>query len=246
MININVRDNAAEVVKGLGALAQNQLPFATAVAITQTAKDVEKGLQTEIKTVFDNPSPYISRGTFSTSATKAKPEATIGMKDFGNARGASPARYVQESFGGGARGQKPFEIVLRSLGVLQAGWKAMPGEGMKLDRYGAPDRKVLAEIIGALKSGFSAYKGRGKRLAAVGYFAVPVGATRPQVQHLPPGIYRRIKSDSASAIQPVFIFVQAAQYQTRIDLKKIAQEVVRQKFEERFKAALERALRTAR
>lgn len=244
--SINVKSDIDRVVRRLAADARGQIPFATALALTRTAKKVEGALRGELGKVFDTPAPYVARGTFITPAKKANLEAHVGMKDENNGRGVSPAKYVRESFSGGMRGQKPFEVAMRAMGVLPAGWKAMPGEGLKRDRYGAPDRKQLAEIMGSLRTRMRAYKGRGKRMQAVGYFAIRPGDARAQSRHLVPGIFRRIQAGRGSALQPVFVFVTEAAYRVRLDLQKIGDDTVRDEFTAEFEAALARALESAR
>ena len=244
--SINVKSDIDRVVRGLSAQARRQIPFATAVALTRTAKAVENDLRGEMGKVFDKPAPYVARGTFVQSAKKTALEATVGMRDQANGRGASPAMYVRESFGGGMRGQKPFEVALRAMGALPAGWKTVPGAGLKLDAYGAPNRKQLAEVLGAMRSGMRAYKGRGKRMQAVGYFAVLPGARRASTRHLAPGIYRRIQSGIGGALQPVLIFVQQAAYQRRLDIQAIGDRTVRSEFAAHFRQALGQAMESAR
>lgn len=246
MITLKVTDNVEAVARGLEAHARDQLPFATALALTRTARKVERALQAELTSVFDNPTPFIARGTFATSASKRELTATVGMRDRGRDGRAGPAMYVKESFAGGARGMKPFELALRRLGALPEGWRAVPGADLKTDRYGNPDRRTLAEIIGALGSGASVWSGRGKRQALIGYFVVMPGAGGRAAHFKQPGVFRRVQRGAERGVQSMLVFQSAARYRKRLDLPSLAQGVVRQDFADLLRAALAQARGTAR
>lgn len=241
MITINVRDNAAELTRRLSATARDQVPFATALALTRTAKALERSLQLELGQVFNNPTPFVARGTFSTSANKRELTATVGMRDRARDGRAGPAMYVKESFSGGARDLKPFERALKKLGALPQGYKAVPGADLKTDRYGNPDRKTLTEIIGALSSGFSVHTGRGKRASLVGYFVVMPGAAGRTAHFKRPGIFRRVQRGAERSVQCMLVFQTAASYRKRIDLPTLARAVVTRDFDRLFKGALAQA-----
>lgn len=243
---INIHDNLPQVLRGLTAFEQEQVPFALALALTRTGKEVETTLQQTLSSTFASPTPWIVRGTFASVATKVKPETTVGMKDQAPARGPSQATYVKEHFSGGERGMKPMEVALRARGALPNGWRAMPGAGMKLDRYGNPDRKVVTEILGAIKRRMGVYSGRGKQAALVGYFVVKPGSSDPRVRQLEPGIWKRIDRPGESVVTPMFLFVSDANYSKRIDLARVAGAVVERRFPLQFDVALARAVETAR
>lgn len=214
-------------------VADKQARYAAAVSLTRTAKVVEKRLQTDMASTFDNPAPWIARqGTFVERADKQTLTARVGIKD-------RQALYVKEQFlAGGARGPKPFEKALSGMGVLPAGYRAIPGQGLKLDSRGIPNRAQLSEIFGSLASRMQVAKGRGKRMRMVGYFVVPVGSQ----SHLHPGVWWR----SGRAIKPMLVFVRNAGYRKAFDLLQAAREVVNRDFERLFAEAFDNAMRTAR
>ncbi len=239
---ISVSNNIREVQRELDSIARDQLPFATAVAITRTARIVSRELSGELREGLDNPTPYITKSTFSTSAKKQDLNATIGVRDEAS-RGASPAQYVQEHFTGGARGLKPFEVALQSIGALPRGMRAVPGQGIKRDRFGNPNRRDVQEVIGAVRRGIAVFKGKGKRTVLTGYFIRLPQDRRPQARHLEPGIWRRIGRD---AVIPVFLFIEEASYRKRFDLPKLARTVIDRDFNRELATALDQAVRTAR
>mgnify|MGYP001035941654 CR=1 FL=1 len=242
MTLIDVSHNIKDVERELNRVARDQLPFASAVAITRTAKILDRELSGQLSAELDNPTPYIARATFSTSARKDRLEATIGVRDQAS-RGASPAQYVQEHFSGDARGMKPYELALQSIGALPRGMRAVPGTGIKLDRFGNPNRRDVQEVIGAMRRGISVFKGKGKRTVLTGYFVRMPQDGRPQARHLAPGIWRRIGMD---AVVPVFLFVEQADYRKRFDLPKLARTVIDREFGRELAKSLDQAVRTAR
>lgn len=238
MLTVRI-EGMEELKRSLSEMGAKQIPFASAVAITKTAKSVEKRIQTDMAGAFRSASPYVKRATFSTSATKINLSATIGLKDMKPAGGTAPAVLLKEHFTGGRRGNKPFEKAIATIGGLPSGWRAIPGSGAKRDAYGNPNRKELGEMLGALRSRMQVFKGRGKRMALVGFFIVPVGAS----SHLHPGIYQRV---APGAIKCMFLFVNGASYRKVIDLERSAQEVVAREFQPNFDATFAHAIRTAR
>lgn len=249
MITVSVTDNLKDTLRGLDDLALKQAPFATAVALTRTAKGGSVSLQAELPRVFDNPTPGIARGTFSTSATKAKPAAEFGMRDKENARGFSPAKYTAEHFSSGARDLKRFERALVAIGAMPDGYKAMPGEDMEIDRYGNPDKKKIIEMLATLRAGskLGAFTGRGKKQKLVAYFVVQPGASDPRVGGMLPGVYRRISSGTSQSVaRAVFIFVRNTAYDRRIDLPSLARDVINREFGQHFSTALAQAVSTSR
>lgn len=229
MISIKIEGLDA-VLRRVDAVGK-QARYAAAVALSRTGKAVEKRLQADMQQSLNNPAPWVAKGTFTKSATKADLTATVGMRD-------RQALYVKEHFLAGMRGQKPYEKALASMGVLPRGYKAVPGAGLKLDARGIPNRTQLKEIFGALSSRMQVYKGRGKRVQATGYFVVPVGSR----SRLHQGVWWR----SGRAVKPMLIFVQAASYRKVMDLPKSTAEVVNQDFARLFGESLDQAMASAR
>lgn len=229
---IRVEIKGLDQVKRHLTSVQKQARFAAARTLTSLGKLVEKELQGEMAGKFDRPTPWVAKGTFVKPATKQTLVAVIGMRP-------RQAMYVKEHFGGGHRGQKPYEKALAALGVIPSGYKAIPGAGMKLDSRGNPNRAQLKEVFGSLKSGMGRYGKRGKTIYRVGYFVIQPG----NVSRLQPGVYKRINN---RAITPALVFVSSAGYRKRLDLARIAMDVVAKDFNVIFAAEFNKALSTAR
>lgn len=240
MIRVQIR--GADSVRAMLAAGAKQARYATAVALTRTAKDVQADLQSAMKSALPGASPYTLRGQFVQPATRDKLAARVGMKDQKPSRGTAPATLVREHFSGGARGNKPMEVAMSARGVLPRGWHVVPGPGMPLDAYGNPRRAAVAEVLGALRSGVAIHGRRGKTAVVKGYFVVPPGGTG-RAAHLAPGIWRRVNN---RAISPVFLFISGTSYRKRLDLDAIARKVVATRFDQHFAAAYRQALATAR
>lgn len=241
---INITHDLGKLVKHLNAI-ERQIPFAAAKTLTTIGKRVKTELGSDISSRFNKPTPYIRNSPFSTVATKANIETIVGIRDKAS-RGASPAQYVKEHFGGGRRGQKPFEVLLNRMGVVPGGWKAIPAAGMKLDASGNPNRTQLKEIFGALRTGVGVISGRGKRQSRQAYFIIKPGNTLRRGAHLQPGVWRRIERGSKSTLIPVLLFVPSASYRDAINLRQIAARVIARDFNSVFASELVNAVNTAR
>jgi hypothetical protein len=118
-----------------------QVRFATARALTATASAAVKDLQTEMKRVFANPTPFTLRATYVKSATKADLTAWVQPR-VGSGRPAST--WLSPEILGGPRNQKAFE---KSLAVISGNQFALPGKDAKLDQYGNLSRSTITQIL---------------------------------------------------------------------------------------------------
>lgn len=237
MITLDVR-GLAEVQAALRQLATQQMPYAISSAINTTAYQVMRAERTEIKRVFDRPTPFVQRGIRYDKATKKTLTATVY---------AAPesAKSLIHNVEGTPRKTKTYEAMMRNAGVLPAGRYVVPGAGAKMDRYGNIDSNQLAAILSklGLLSAESAAKGgkrRAKAIAQAGsYFVGGKAGSR-----LFPGIYQR--KASGRGIRPILIFVTKTTYQPRYRFIETARNEVIQKFPENFDKAFRKAMQTAR
>lgn len=81
MITFTVKDDIAAVVRQIDAQFSRQVPFATAKALTETAKEVQRAITDELPRVFDRPTPFTQRGVGMTWATKANLTSKVFLKD---------------------------------------------------------------------------------------------------------------------------------------------------------------------
>lgn len=206
MITIDVR-GLDSVQSKLAVLAKNQIPYATMLALNNTAFACQKVSQNVLRSSFDRPTPLITGATRVEKATKENLTVKVLI---------DPKRRLVLSIHqtGGVRGQKGFE---RKIG-LPSDWRAVPTKHMPLNQYGNPDRIVNNRIIAA-KGG----KARGI------YFIMP--RTRSKQS---PGIYQLM---SKTKIEKLYHFVRKTQYQPiMLWEKKVVSEALNKLPEETYKA----------
>lgn len=257
MISMDVRADIRQAQAMLRNLRRDQIPFATAYALTQTAKDAQEAVERKIAQVFDNPTPFTLKAVRTRPATKRRLQADVLLKD--EAFKGNPAvRWLIAQVRGGPRDHKGFERLMQRAGVMPNGWYAVPTKWAPLDRYGNVPGGVITRILSQLQASRdpltyenratakkrssmrSKVKKRGGR-----YFAVVPGSTR--AAHLSPGIWERITTGFGSAIRPVFVFsATAPTYTKRLPFYETIQNTVRQRLKLNFARGFNLAQSTAR
>lgn len=218
---------------------QKKLPYATATALTRTAKRVQTAFVNAMKQNFDRPTPYVLNGTFVKPATASNLVATVGWKDY--ASKAVPASvFMLPQVQGGPRNLKSTEKMLATSGYLPGGMATVPGAAAKLDRYGNMSRGQLVQLISALRAfpeaGYTANrvvlkarKRSGMKTRAEFFVGQPGGG------RLPLGIYQRMPDHT---IKPILIFVKSPNYKILIPFQSIAQSEYTADFQEEFNRAM--------
>jgi hypothetical protein len=126
----------SELKRKLTDIQARHLPFATARALTLTARSASEAGRKEIPQVFKSPTPYTQNSIAFTPATKQSLTARVFVKDRVSKGGASPARYLLPEVRGGDRSLKRFEKALKSAGVMPPNLFAVPGGAASIDQYG--------------------------------------------------------------------------------------------------------------
>lgn len=256
-MQIDIRDNFKDVIANARG-ARDQVPFATAVALTWTGRDVRDAERSSMPTAFDRPVPYTLNSLYLKPATKQDLTARVWVKDERAGSGTPATRYLVPEIEGGRRGVKAFERMLQRIGALPAGWAAVPGEGADIDQHGNMRRGQITQILSYLRAfgeqGYSANitakkqarmaKGT-KAKRGVSYF-VSHGKYRDQTRHLPAGVWRRTDfGEAGTALTPIMIFVPRAQYRKRWDFYGIANREISAKFPGNFEKAYQQAVAKA-
>lgn len=240
-------------VKGLDVIKAHldgqgkQVRYATAVALTRTAKAVEKDVQQTIPQKFDRPRPQTTKGTYMKKAIPATLEATVGIKD-------KIAAYLAPNIGAGGRTPRTYknsEKMLRAAGFLAPGYFTVPAAGARLDQYGNMSRGQIVQILSYFRT-FGKTALNTKRMNATDkyraevaaknrdYFVVPVA---DRSAGLFPGIWQR---SGKTSINPVLVFVNQPQYRAIYNFSEKARQTVQRVFQQEFKYSLAEAMRTAR
>ena len=264
MLEARVQIDTKSLEQDLDDVQRKQLPFATSLAINRTAQRVKAAEEAEVKRVFDRPTSRTTRGLFMQSGSKAKPEARVFLKDNQAGSGTPAAKFLLPQIEAGGRDQKRFEVALKAVGILKAGWYVVPGDHAEIDAYGnikaSQIRHILsyfraAEMVAGSTQNMTPdktaklRKGSKKRRGFEYVVAQPayqrtMGADR--TSHLLPGIYRKTFFGFGTALQPVFIFVRSVRYRQRLDFHGVAERVIAKHIQSEFASAMAAALRTAR
>jgi hypothetical protein len=207
---------------------QRQVKYATAVALTRTAKRIQDLAEKEIDKVFDRPTKFIQKGFFTKPANPANLEAVIGIKD-------RQAKVLLPHIIGGGRDRKPFEERL-AIDTSKAAGFWVPGQGIRLNASGNLTMGQITQIAAGLK--------RTGKYADV-FVGVPVG--HPGA---PYGIWgRKTKGrgkKAVSGIVPLLMRISAPTYRQRFDFKGIAEKHAQRIFNEEFDRAFRQAMASAR
>jgi len=264
MIKIEIK-GLDEVRRQLGSLAK-QANYAASRALNETAKRVQTKTHDEMKRVFDRPTPYTLRSMKVERSDKRNLRAIVRLRDDAPGKGTPWVNALGHHFGGGNRAWRKFEGALMRIGILPSGMVAVPPKGsswaMQLDAYGNIPRGKLVQLLAYFNAfGEQGYKanmtdkrrrslakqGRTdsgyKTIGGVQYFAVSrrLGIAR----HFHPGIWAR-RGIHGSDVAPVILFVRKPSYQRRIDLERIARDIVTKDFNDLFNRELAAAIKGAR
>lgn len=249
---IQVKVHGLESLKTKLASAPRQIAYATALALTKTAKMVEEKQKREMRDVFDRPTPYTLSSTYTKSAAKDNLVAEVGLKNY--ASKATPAvKFLQPQVRGGSRRMKRFEKALQSVGAMPAGFRAVPGAAAQRDKFGNIKPSQIVQILSWFKAfpdaGYKANMSDKRRASlqkgsktrqGFAYFAGRPG------NRLPDGIWQRFAFAKGSAIKPVIIFVRNANYKAIYDFDYVSRKVADRELPDQINAAVAEALRTAR
>jgi len=220
--------------KGLVALSRRskaiakQLPFATSVALNETAFKARTALNGSTRQYFDQPVKFTQSAFL---VQKSKKRDLVAYVYANNQSGRNRARYLRYGIHGGPRVAKGFERFFAGAdkdGTLRPGTALIPTSLVKLTAAG----NVSLATLRSINKGLSTTNKRG------GFFVgTPKGGNRP------PGIYRR----SREQLFPYFIAASSApRYTGRFPLQEVGGKVVQRQFNQQLMAALEKALATAR
>lgn len=268
---LHLEMNTVEILAKMEGHAK-QVAYATMVALNKTAEQAKSEMLTEVDRVFDRPSPWVRNSLRIKYATKANLAAEVAFKDKNSAE-SSRSMLEPHAFGG-KRHYKTMEARLLRVGILPAGWNAVPGAAAQLDSFGNMSQGQITTILNVLgtytEAGYNKanektverLKKGNKKKGTYGYeYFVSYGSTgrtnvgiqggamvKTQVSknHLPPGIWQRVNTGFGSSLKPVLMFVKQANYKTRFDFYAIGRRVVDRDLQGNFTQAIEMAIATAR
>lgn len=123
MFSVNVRADVKQVERMLTDLQKKQIPFATALALTRTAQDVQAEVQASMDKQLDRPTPFTKRGVAIKRATKSKLVSEVFIKPI-------QAGYLGYQIEGGTRHPKGKAVVV-PVGTRKNKYGNMPKGALK-------------------------------------------------------------------------------------------------------------------
>ena len=208
---------------------KDQIPFATALALTRTAQRVKKAEIDWMQNGIDGgATPWTLKSLYLKSAQKSNPQARVWFKDK-VAKGTAAGDYLKPQVFGGTRDAKPGEKAIRSRHKLAGGRYLIPGRLTAKDAHGniRGARPAFKRIIASLESGGESKKGY--------FMGTPKGRKGPS------GVWeRRSKKLRLYAIE-----TGEPQYTAKFDFFEISEQTVAKYYDKEFTDALNHAIKTA-
>lgn len=235
-MKFDVRSNFRDLERSLSDVGQKQLPFATALALNDTAKEIVDALRDHMGRVFDRPTRWTMNAFHFRRATKTSLSAVIERKT--SIRGR---HYLEVQAAGGRRPNTGWEKQIGQKLGLDVGYMSGTGR-LKRDGYGNIPRggmqRILSRIGASSLTGSNSTASSRRRANGVGkYF---VGGPR---NNLRPGVYERTRA----GIHRVLAFnTKTPNYSPRFRFEAVAHETVGRVLEMHLGRRLAEAMKTAR
>ena len=217
-------------LKGFERFTKNyrkQLPFASSVAINNTAFDIRTALNKGTLGAFNKPTKFTQKAFI---VTKSKKTNLVAHTFAVDKAGKDRARYLRFGVEGGQRPPKGFERYFAGLpndGTIPANSFFMPTSLVKTDASGNITRATLKRITSGINAN-----------ARGGFFiGTPANSSKP------PGVYRR----SREQLQTYFVATtNKPNYTGLFNIDAIAGKVVQRRFNAHFDKAMSKAIATAK
>jgi hypothetical protein len=228
-----------DLKKKLTEVQRDQIPFATALALTRTAARVKAAEIAWMQGGIDRgATPWTLRSLYLKRAEKKAlgKGARVWFID-GADRGTPAGEYLKPQVHGGGREPKRGEKAIRSRHKLANGRFLVPGRYVPLNAYGnikggpATMQKILANIRGGRDALTDTKKGK------TSFFqGVPKGRSGPA------GIWER----RGKKLRLFFVETGQPQYKAKFDFFGIADNIVGKYYDYEFAQALSYAIRSAK
>ena len=222
-ITSNARDVQAWV-KGVN----NKMPAVAQRAINNTAFDVRTDLIAEIERVFDRPTRATLNAVRVKRATRRDLKAEIYIHDYFG-KGVPPVKYLRAVIEGGQRKHKRFERWLIHAGVMGRNEYAVPGEGIKLNKFGNITAGQYAKIVADLGYVKPGGQQATSKVGRKRYFYDP--------NKRPRAIWKRVDR-KGQKIVPAVVFVKSAQYKKMFRFYELANRLANEKLPRQYRRAL--------
>jgi len=221
-----------ELKKKLDKVQRDQIPFATALALTKTAQRVKDAEIAWMQGGIEgNATPWTLKSLYLKSAKKNKlaEGARVWFKDNATS-GTAAGDYLKPQVYGGKRDAKPGERAVRGRHAIGNGRFLVPGRMTPKNAYGnvSGAKAAIKKILTDLREGGDRKKG---------YFAgTPKGRTSPA------GLWQR----KGKKLRLYAIETGQPQYRAKFDFFGLANKTVAKFYDYEFAQALSHAMRTAK
>lgn len=231
---LDVRSNVDTLLRRLGEIQNESVPFWTAYALTKTAEDIKDREVEVMAEVFDRPTRFTLNALYVKPASKRDLTAVVMFKE---GFGSVPAwRYLGPQVMGGPRDKKSHERALERSGIISADEFCVPGRGVKLDSHGNMSGSLITRILSSLGANpdpHSNTTARSKRRNPnrTNFFVLRAHGRAPD------GVY---ESKGSRTLVPVLLFVRQPQYRARFPFYETARLIFAQNFARHFRDAVTR------
>lgn len=239
-MQITIAHNIGEVTAWLGRLARDQVPFATAMALNDTAADALEAVKEEMAQVFDRPTRWTLNAFMVWRADKRTLKAAVKERP-----SVGPRHYLKVQGTGGVRPATGIEGALRSRAAYAGRIGSVaPAKGARLDAHGnwsSGERNQALSGIKAQRDPTANTTARSKALTKnkgrATYFVPKPGSG------LAPGIWKR---EGKQVVKVLHFSEAGASYRKRIDWRETVERRAAQVYLGHFRRRLDQAIRTAR
>jgi len=225
--SIDIRSNIKAFERQVSAFAFKQLPFATALALTDLAKDVQAAEQENERKVLDRPRPFTTGAIGVRKANKARMEATVFVKDI-------TAAYL-EPYQFGGKNKLNSRALLKPVDAVQ-----------DLDQFGNLPRNFLRKLKGRPDIFVGTIQTKAGPVNGVWQRDTSVDLELPLTTRT--GKLRQAKGRRNTSGRLVLLvkFTDAHPVKQHLDWFKVAERTVARNFNRRMGKALGRAIASAK
>jgi hypothetical protein len=219
---------------------EDQIPFATALAMTRMAQDGRRSVQAHLEDKLDNPTKWTIKGVRFTPASKTDthPTSSVWLVDEAP-KGTAPADYLSALIKGGRCRHKRHEKALHRAGILPAGWLTVPGQDVRLNKHGnitaGKYTQILSELQASSDPQQNATGSARSTQSRKGFFVLRKGDR-------PVGVYQR---KGKRTIKSILHFVHDVSYEPTLDIEGTVEEALRLRSNQHVDDAIETAINSA-